>query len=198
MRTGLRVFCFLAGLPVSLPAAAADWKPVEKIVTYAISGRTGIELYRSIGENGPKIGVGRAIAYTDFDLKWSRNYVPERGGCTLAAARPHLIITYRLPKPKGTLPPETRPRWKRFIDGIEKHERVHGALIVELVEKIEAVSVGLRTEDDPKCRKIRAALTEKLAALSQEQRRKSREFDQVEMSQGGNVQQLVLALVNGG
>lgn len=56
---------------VTLPVAAqAQWKPVEKVETYAISGQSGLELYRSIGENGPNVGITRAIAYTNFKLTW--------------------------------------------------------------------------------------------------------------------------------
>ncbi|GAB1581437.1 DUF922 domain-containing Zn-dependent protease [Phyllobacterium phragmitis] len=181
----------------SAPPAGAQWKPNEKIEAYAISGRTGIELYESIGENGPKVSLGRTIAYTTFDLKWSRRYVPENGGCRLASARPHLTIIYKLPKPSGPLPAAMQRLWDRFIAGITAHERVHGEMILDMVKKIEATSIGLTVADDPKCRKIRQELTTRLAALSEEQRRKSREFDRVEMSDGGNVHQLILALVNG-
>ncbi len=194
------------GLPTALVAACllmphaparAEWKPTEKIVTYPVSGRTGIDLYRSIGENGPKVGIGRVIAYTDFDLKWSRDYQKRNGGCVLASAKPFLTITYRLPKVSGDLPPETRRLWETFVTGVEKHERVHGEIILDMVKKIEAFSVGLTVQDDPNCKKIREVLTKKLGELSQEQRQKSRAFDRVEMSDGGNVHQLVLALVNG-
>mgnify|MGYP002653826869 CR=1 FL=1 len=66
-----------------------------------------------------------------------------------------------------------------------------------LVRRIEAASVGLTVPDDPSCKRIREVLTEKLGALSQEQRARSRAFDQEEMSDGGNVHRLILALVNG-
>ncbi|RCS23530.1 DUF922 domain-containing protein [Phyllobacterium salinisoli] len=187
-----------AGAAAKAAAKAAEWKPTEKIENYKISGRTGIDLYRSIGENGPKVSLGRTIAYTTFDLKWSRKYVPEGTTCRLASARPHLIIIYKLPKPSTPLPPETQRLWNIFIAGITAHERVHGEMILDLVKKIEATSIGLTMADDPGCQKIRQELTTRLAALSEEQRRKSREFDKVEMSDGGNVHRLILGLVNGG
>ena len=193
-RTGLRLALAMTVLwPV---AASAEWKPAERIETYAIKGDTGFELYESIGENGPTVGIGRAVAYTTFDLKWSRKYVPKNGACTLTTARPHLTIIYKLPKPSGKLPPATRKAWDAFISGIEAHERVHGEYILDMVKAIEATSVGLTVADDPKCTKIRTELTTRLGALSQEQRRRGREFDKAEMAAGGNVHQLVLALVN--
>jgi len=195
--TAFRLALTLAALVAAMPAQA-DWKPVERVQTYAISGATGIALYESIGARGPQVGIGRAIAYTDFDLKWSRDYRPQSdGSCQLVTARPHLIITYRLPKPSAALPAPTRALWATFIAGVEAHERVHGAMIVDMVKAIEAVSVGLTVADDPGCRKIRTELTAKLAALSQEQRAKSRDFDRRELADGGNVHRLILALVNG-
>ena len=102
MKTFLLFLFALAALPA---AAAADWRPVERIEHYAITGSTGIELYRSIGDNGPSVGIGRAIAYTDFDLLWSRDYRPQAdGSCVLASARPSLTITYLLPRAPASLP----------------------------------------------------------------------------------------------
>ncbi|WP_173931173.1 DUF922 domain-containing protein [Chelativorans sp. Marseille-P2723] len=178
-------------------AACADWMPVEKVVTYAVSGRTGIQLYRSIGVNGPKVANGRAIAYTDFRLTWKRDYQPRDGGCMLASARPNLVITYRLPKVSGTLPAKTRRLWESFIAGVEAHERVHGQIIVDVVRKIQAVSVGLADRDDPDCSKVRAELQRRLVPLVAELKERSRLFDREELSSGGNVHRLVLGLVNG-
>ncbi|MGN6585311.1 MAG: DUF922 domain-containing Zn-dependent protease [Rhizobiaceae bacterium] len=178
-------------------ALADDVRATDRIEPYAIHGKSGIELYRSIGEHGPRAGSGRAIATTTFKLTWSRNYVNENGGCRLASAKPHLTIITRLPNPADLLPPLTQKLWDTFIAGIRAHEKVHGDIITDMVRKIQAASLGLSMPDDPKCRKVHAELTKRLSALSQEQRRKSRDFDRVEMGQGGNVHQLILALVNG-
>jgi hypothetical protein len=129
---------------------------------------------------------------------WSRDYRPQAdGSCVLASARPSLTITYRLPRPAGPLPPATQRLWDIFIAGVEKHERVHGEIILDMTRQIEAVSVGLRAENDPGCQKVRAELQRKLAGISEERHARNREFDRVELSEGGNVHQLVLALVNG-
>ena len=189
-----------AAIAASTPATAlADWKPVEKVEPYSISGTNGPELYASIGERGPKAGSGRAIAFTNFKLTWSRDYQPQPdGACTLVSARPKLIISYHLPKSSEKLPEPIATNWKVFIDGVRRHERVHGEMIVAMVKEIETFSVGLSAPDDPNCKKIRARLQERLAQISQRQRQKSRDFDKVELSDGGAVHQLILNLVNGG
>ncbi len=188
---------FLAAALAALPARAGDWQAVEQIKSYPVSGQTGAELYEAIGRNGPEISLGmRTIAHTSFKLTWRRNYEPQGGNCVLVSAVPKLIITYVLPKPKGKLPAALQPHWQRFYEGVRAHEKVHGDYIRDLVHAIEAETIGLTVPDDPGCTKIKAEMTKRLGALSQTQRQRSRDFDRVEMSEGGNIQQLVLGLVN--
>ncbi len=198
MKTGVQ-FRLLVACAMSAPTIArADWQPVEKFETYAISGKTGPELYESIGQHGPKVSVGRTIALTNFKLTWRRDYQPQSdGSCMLAGARPNLVITYTLPKPAGKLPGVMQQHWDAFADGLRRHELVHGQRIKDMVTEMVAFSVGLSAPEDPGCKKIRAELTNMLAAASQAQRQHSREFDRVELSNGGNVHQLILRLVNG-
>jgi predicted secreted Zn-dependent protease len=195
----IRFLSVLAGCVALLPnIAQADWQAVENVKPYSVAGKTGAELYASIGERGPKVGnAGRAIAFTNFKLTWTRKYEPQGNACVLTVARPKLIITYVLPKPAERLPPPIAKSWDAFISGVHQHELVHGELIKDMVKKIEAVSVGLTVADDPKCQKIRTELTARLGELSRAQRQQSRDFDQAELNSGGNIHQLVLALING-
>nr|WP_183895692.1 DUF922 domain-containing Zn-dependent protease [Rhizobium skierniewicense] len=197
----MRFHTILAAGSLVLLAASAqaqtDWRPSEQIKTYTVSGNTGFALYESIGERGPQAGV-QAVAHTTFKLTWRRDYRPQPdGACVLATARPNLTIIYTWPKAPAKLAPEVAASWQRFISGVEKHERVHGAHILEMVKKIEAFSVGLRAENDPKCQRVRDVLQQRLGELSNEQRQRGRDFDKDELSNGGAVHQLILALVNG-
>ena len=195
MKAGLTMLAalILAALPAS---GAGAWEAAERIESYAVSGSSAIELYRSIGENGPKAGAGRAIAFTTYELLWSRDYRPEAGGCTLKSARPHLTIIYRLPRPSAKLAAPLEALWARFIAGIDKHERVHGDIILDAVRRIEAATVGLRVEGDAGCKAIRAEVQKHVAAAAADMRARNRDFDKREMSDGGNVHKLILALVN--
>lgn len=202
MATGIRAFwriaCFVL-LPLSAHAQATDWQPVEQVSTYGITGDSAVSLYASIGERGPKVGAQvRAIAHTDFKLTWTRQYTPQPdGSCRITVARPKLIITYMLPKPAVTLAPDLKTKWDVFIAGVRKHEAVHGVFITDMVREIERVSLAISTPNDPKCARLRTDLQTKLGEISKAQRQRSADFDKMELSNGGNVHQLILQLVNG-
>ncbi|TXR47850.1 DUF922 domain-containing Zn-dependent protease [Phyllobacterium endophyticum] len=192
------VAVLLAACSLSPVIARADWQAVEQVKTYAIAGKSGAELYASIGERGPLVGgKTRTVAFTNFKLTWSRKYETVSGACTLVSARPNLTITYTLPKPAERLPPDTARNWDTFITGIRTHENVHGVMIKDMVKAIETASVGMSVPDDRDCRKLKADLTKRLSELSLAQRQRSREFDRAELSEGANIHQLILNLVNG-
>lgn len=197
-RNKMRLALLAAVMLLPPVVARADGSFAEKVSTYGIDGATGVELYLSIGELGPKVGPTRAIAHTTFDLKWSRRYEPRGKACVLAAAKPWLTITYTVPKPSRKLSPAVQARWDTFIAGVLAHEKVHGDSIKAMVGTIEGFSVGFAVENDPDCRKIRAELTKRLAAASEAQRREGRDFDREEFRDGGNMRRLILGLVNGG
>lgn len=187
------LFLFTAALPVN----AQDWQPREQIKFYAVTGTTGPELYASIGERGPLIGKTRTIALTNWELKWRRDFRPDGSACVLKSAIPFLTISYSLPKPSAKLSSSAAVHWKSFSDGIAAHEKVHGSDIIAMVDEIIAATVGLREENDPGCKAIRAQVLQRVTAANDAYKAKSRAFDSLEMTEGGNVHRLILGLVNG-
>ncbi len=192
----MRGALLLAALLFAASASAQDWQAVERVEPYDVTGSTGLDIYRSIGARGPKLGVARVIAHTGFKLTWTRKYERQGDACTITVNRPKLIITYTLPRLKTKLSGALKGRWDTFIAGVTAHEKVHGDFIRDMVREIEAASVGMTVENDPNCRKIRPQLQAKLGELSDAQRARSRAFDAVELTDGGNVHQLILQLVD--
>lgn len=186
--------CIVALSP--LPVAAQSWEPIEKTEYYKIRGNSPMALYQSIGERGPLLGGGRTIAHTTFKLTWQRDYQQQGAACVLASAKPKLIITYTLPKPAGALTADVQAKWDRFFSGIVKHEKLHGVFMRDLTQQIQDISVGLRDENDPGCKKVRAALQAQLKPISDAHGARHSEYDRVEMSPGGAVHQLILSFVN--
>lgn len=186
---------FLIALSAAVPAAAQEWQPTERIEHYTINGTSPMALYQSIGERGPKLSLGRVIAHTSFKLTWQRDYQQQGQACVLASAKPRLIITYTLPKPAEKLSPDVAARWQAFYDGIVEHEKLHGQFMKDLTQQIQDVSVGLRDENDPGCKKVRAALQAQLKPISDAHVARHSEYDRVEMSPGGAVHQLIFAFL---
>lgn len=191
-----KLVTLIAGLLFTGNAMAQDWQAVERVEPYKVQGATGMELYQSIGARGPKLGLARVIAHTGFKLTWTRKYERQGDACVITVNKPNLVITYTLPKLKSTLAEPLKSRWDTFIAGVTAHEKIHGDFIKDMVKEIEAMSVGMTVEDDPNCKKIRPQLQARLGELSQAQRARSRDFDKVELSDGGNVHQLILQLVD--
>jgi predicted secreted Zn-dependent protease len=179
-----------------LPVAAQSWEPIERTEYYKISGSSPMALYQSIGERGPLLGGGRTIAHTTFKLTWQRDYQQQGAACVLASAKPKLIITYTLPKPASALPADVQAKWDRFFAGIVNHEKLHGVFMRDLTQQIQDISVGLRDENDPGCKKVRAALQAQLKPISDAHGARHSEYDREEMSPGGAVHQLILAFLN--
>ncbi|MCR9137628.1 MAG: DUF922 domain-containing protein [Alphaproteobacteria bacterium] len=188
-----------AALLLTALPTRADIRATEVEKTYSISGTTGMALYQSIGARGPILrgGASSAIAKTDFDLKWGRDYKRDGNDCVLAVVRPFLTITYTLPKPANTLPPDVAARWRDFIAGIRAHEAVHGQYVTEMAQQIYDTTLGFRQDNDPNCKTIRNAIQTPLKAAFARYKARNRAFEQAEMAAGGNVQQLILKLING-
>ncbi|NBB46759.1 DUF922 domain-containing protein [Rhizobium sp. CRIBSB] len=182
-------------MPVA-ETAAADWQATERVEHYKVNGTSPMELYQSIGERGPKLSLGRVIAHTTFKLTWQRDYQQQGQACVLATAKPKLLITYTLPRPAQKLAPEVAAKWEVFYDGIVTHEKLHGQFMKDLTQQIQDVSIGLRDENDPGCKKVRAALQAQLKPISDAHVARHSEYDQVELSPGGAVHQLILAFLN--
>ena len=182
-------------LALSLPlttSARAQAKTADKVKTYAISGSSGFELYTSIGERGPK----GAIAQTAYALTWRRLFDEEGGSCRLVSARPELAIIYTFPKPSGKLSPKLRTLWNWFISGVRTHEEKHARMIREMVAETARQIAGASVANDRNCAKVKREVSRQIEAAKEAYKERSRQFDRVELSEGGNVHRLILALVN--
>ena len=77
------------------------------------------------------------------------------------------------------------------------HEHQHGAMLRNMTQVIINETVGLTTEtDDSNCNQLREKVLVKVKQSFDAYTRQSFAFDREEMSKGGNVQKLVLALLN--
>jgi len=181
------ILCF------ALHAASAQAVEVAQ-KTYAISGTTGLDLYRSVSENGPN--GGGHVAQTAFKLTWKRLFDERGGDCYLVRADPVLSITQTFPKPAGELSPDMRRRWDKFAVGMRQHEDGHVALIERMVAETQASLSSSVERNDRSCAKVKKLVSAKIDAGYQAHRERSRAFDRQELGQGGRMFLMLEDLVN--
>jgi predicted secreted Zn-dependent protease len=73
---------------------------------------------------------------------------------------------------------------------------MHGRMIREMIEQSRAKLTGIAFADDPDCTKVKREAHRLFEEATEAHKARSREFDRIEQSDGGNVHRLVLALVN--
>lgn len=98
----------------------------ERVVRYPIQGRTPEELYAAMDSLGPLVDGSRHFAMTNVRAEPR----PDPGDgvvCDPAATTLRVVLTVTLPewRPPPSAPPALRERWRRFVRGLELHERDH-------------------------------------------------------------------------
>lgn len=183
------VFAFTAIWP-----ASAQEMPAIQQKTYSVSGSTGMELYQSIGQNGPN--GGGHVAQTSFKLTWKRLFDERGGDCYLVHAKPQLTMTQTYPRPSGKLSADMRRRWDKFIAETRVHEETHARMITEMVRSTEASLQGMMEQDDRSCAKVKKSVAARIDEGYQAHRARSRAFDKTELGFGGRMFVVLENLVN--
>lgn len=193
-RTALISITATLALACATHAAGAQELPPVREKTYAISGSTGLELYRSIAEKGPN--GGGHVAQTSFKLTWKRLFDERGGDCYLVHARPQLSITQTYPKPMGKLSADMRRRWDKFMVAARQHEHTHVRMIADMVRSTEASLSGMVERNDRTCAKVKKAVAARIDEGYQAHRERSRAFDKAELGFGGRMFVVLEDLVN--
>ena len=175
--------------------AAADVKVSEKTRSYEITGKTGAALLAAMDRRGPKHGfLTRAIAQTRYSVSWTIEWGETRTACRVKKIDGELDIIYTYPSTSG-LPTALDRRWKRFLIGVRKHEKVHGDMARQMARAVEKSIARLSVDNDRGCRRARAEGKRRMAAIYAEYEARQIKFDSREHGDGGRVERLIDALV---
>lgn len=195
---GLRLGAIVAMVLAMATTTGAAERVKIKTQNYAISGKSGAELYASMVRHGPRHGfLSRAIAQTSYTVEWQAEVVSKGGTCRVMQARPVLSITYTYPQPSRTMSPEMARRWSKFMAGVKRHEQTHGSIAREMVRAAEVAVKGLKVSDDPSCRKTRMEVKRRADAIYAAYEARQIKFDAREHRDRGNIDRLILSLVKG-
>lgn len=175
--------------------AAAGVEVSEKTRSYEISGSTSAALLAAMDRRGPKHGfLTRAIAQTRYSVAWTIEWAETRTACRVKKIDGVLDITYTYPSARG-LSPALERRWTRFLAGVKKHEEVHGDLARQMVGAVEKSVARISVDGDRGCRKARAEVKRRTAAIYAQYEARQIQFDAREHRDGGRVEGLIEALL---
>jgi predicted secreted Zn-dependent protease len=175
--------------------AAAGVEVSEKTRGYEISGKTGEALLAAMDRRGPKHGfLTRAIAQTRYSVSWTIEWAETRAACRVKDIDGKLDITYTYPD-AHELPRGMQRRWARFLAGVKKHEKAHGDMARRMARTVEKTVAKLSIANDPGCRKTRARVKDRMAAIYADYEARQIKFDAREHREGGRVEGLIGALV---
>ena len=173
-------------------AALASVKVKTNTTSYRISGKSGDALLNAMDRRGPKHGfLTRAIAQTSYTVSWDIDWRESAGGCRIADAAATLSITYNYPAVSNAMSGDLKRRWQRFMAGVRKHEETHGRHRPPDGERSGEEPDGLSSRRDPGCSKTQAEVKRRIAATYAKYEARQVRFDEVEHTEGGNVEGLV-------
>lgn len=183
---------------LTLASAAPVWaKPVATVTvkTYPVRGETGIQLFQSIGRNGPRHGLFKhAVAQTTYSVEWATKTVVQDGVCRLASAQPSLKITFIYPNPANPLTPSMTRSWNRFMIGVRRHEETHAAIARKMTAEALRRVRGLHTDGDPSCRKLQKELKRRANEVYTSYEERQERFDADQHRPGGAIDRLLIGL----
>ena len=175
--------------------AAAGVKVSERTRGYEIAGKTGAALLAAMDRRGPKHGfLTRAIAQTRYSVSWTIEWGETRTACRVKSIDGKLDVTYTYPDARE-LPRGMERRWASFLAGVRKHEKAHGDTARQMAKAVEKSVARVSIKNDPGCRKARAEVKGRMAAIYADYEARQIKFDAREHREGGPVEGLIDRLV---
>ncbi|MEL6947049.1 MAG: DUF922 domain-containing protein [Pseudomonadota bacterium] len=178
----------MAGLITSLLIAlttAVDARVIVKERTkyYAIRGKTGRDIFRSIGLRSKRgAGVQHAIATTTSNIRVSNvKTAIRRSRCVVVSAEVRLNLTYRYPRWRGRgASPAVRKAWKDFFAHAVRHENTHGSISKKYARRIYNELKRTTGRVSRQCSDFSSKARRKFARLSKNLDAEHRRFDRRE------------------
>ncbi|MDJ0614671.1 MAG: DUF922 domain-containing protein [Rhizobiaceae bacterium] len=172
----------------------------EKVTYYKVSGKTGKQIFKSMLDNGPKIGRRNehALATTEFDYDVTNLDVGIKNGrCIFNNLDVVVRVKYLYPswRGNGSASKATRAAWKTFEKSVIWHEGQHVKIAMEYAKEYEKVlkKMKLRVSDD--CSKANALSKFGAVRAALKHNRKQRRFDRRDLRRGGRGYEAQLQLL---
>ncbi len=174
----------------SAETASAKVLVKEKISYYNVTGSTGRQIFKSLLDNGPKVGRrnDHALATTEYEYDVKNvDMVIKNGRCVPRKLDVEVRVKYTYPRWKGSSKAsrQTLRAWKQFSKSVVWHEKQHVRIALDYAKEYEKalLKMKLRTRNDCSKASFGAVWRATRAALKHNRRQKS--FDRKDLRPGG-------------
>ena len=201
-KTGCLILALLIAQIFPLGGIDANARVVikEKKSYYKVSGSNGREIFKSMLNNGPKLGGPKehALATTEFKYDIENVDVEIRNGrCIPRSLDVVLSVKYTYPKWRGSKKAgkSTRSAWKKFEKSVIWHEGQHVKIAKQYAKDYEKAlkKARLRTRDN--CEKASFASVWRATRAALKHNRRQRLFDRRDLRPGGRGYEAQLTLI---
>lgn len=123
----------------------------------------------------------RFTGQTDWHIEWRACFEQSGTRCRIGGVVSNVNVTYTLPRwaDRDLAPAQLRERWDRYMASLDRHEKGHGEIALEVARLIEASLVG-RVDDDA-CETLNVDSTRLVDEVMQRGEVMQREYDRSTM-----------------
>jgi predicted secreted Zn-dependent protease len=187
----MRGICIALAACLAASPALGGVKTSVRTETYVIVGDTGEALLDAMDRRGPRYGLlARAMAQTRYRVDWEYDWRRSGSMCRLKSADATLSIVYRYPELARPASRELGRRWKTFIAGVRRHEKMHGRIARQMVFAAHR-SISKLTKRSDYCVSAKRKIERIIDAVYAEYEDRQTRFDDREHGVGGNVDRLL-------
>jgi predicted secreted Zn-dependent protease/outer membrane murein-binding lipoprotein Lpp len=145
------------------PGGGGDRVVLEKSnVTryYSVYGDTTEAIFAYIRDHGPTDAAGRrgnGLTSVEWSYEWQRT--SSRSSCSVASMRITIDLVVLLPRheEQNSLSAPTATNWKRFVDGVTKHEQTHVDIYLSGADRLKGEMEAIGPK--PTCDELEKAVT---------------------------------------
>lgn len=172
----------------------------ENISYYDVSGSTGREIFKSMLDNGPKLGKRNehALATTQYSYDVKNVNVELRNGrCVPKSLEVVMSVEYTYPRWRVSRNAgrETRNAWKQFKKSVIWHEKQHVKIATEYANAYAKALKKTRLKSDDNCTSGSFATAWRASLAALKHNRKQRQFDKRDLRPGGRGYEAQLNLI---
>jgi predicted secreted Zn-dependent protease len=155
-----------AAVVMACVSVAAQARPLftTKYQYYSISGRTALEVYKSMLIHGPRVNGADAYAATSAQSSQT-GYLVEDQNCRIRDYQFKINFVIQLPRMnnEGKLPPLIRSKWQQFSEFLKKHEQTHRAIWMGCAKEFETKIASIKAGDCERAQVEAAQLWDKIS-----------------------------------